>query len=90
VPGCTAASEQTGASVLVVSVIEGGTSAIFTPAAAAALPEIVPDGQLERAWATTEARSYGAAPVVTALVPACANGWPRARSPAGDGPLAST
>jgi MFS family permease len=46
--------------VLIVSVIEEGASAIFTPAAAAALPGIVPDGQLEQAWAATEARTYGA------------------------------
>ena len=46
--------------VMAVSVIEGGAGAIFTPAAAAALPAIVPDGQLEQAWATTEARAYGA------------------------------
>ena len=46
--------------VMAVSVIEGGAGAIFTPAAAAALPGIVPDGQLEQAWAATEARTYGA------------------------------
>jgi MFS family permease len=46
--------------VLVVSLIDGGASAIFDPAATAALPGIVPDGQLEEAWAATEARSYGA------------------------------
>jgi MFS family permease len=46
--------------VLIVSMIEGGASAIFSPAAAAALPGIVADGQLEEAWAATEARSYGA------------------------------
>ena len=46
--------------VLIVSVIEGGASTIFTPAAAAALPGIVPDGQLEQAWAATEARTYAA------------------------------
>ena len=44
--------------VLVVSVIEGGTGALFDPSAAAALPGIVPDGQLEEAWAATEARGY--------------------------------
>jgi MFS family permease len=47
--------------VLIVSLIEGGAGAIFDPAAAAALPGIVPDGQLERAWAATEARTFGAA-----------------------------
>jgi MFS family permease len=46
--------------VLVVSVIEGGASTIFNPAATAALPGIVPDGQLEEAWAATEARTSGA------------------------------
>jgi MFS family permease len=46
--------------VLVVSLIEGAAGAIFSPAASAALPAIVPDGQLERAWAATEARQYGA------------------------------
>jgi MFS family permease len=46
--------------VLIVSVIEGGASAIFNPAATAALPGIVPDGQLEEAWAATEARTWGA------------------------------
>jgi MFS family permease len=46
--------------VLIVSLIEGGAGAIFNPAASAALPAIVPDGQLERAWAATEARIYGA------------------------------
>jgi MFS family permease len=46
--------------VLVVSVIEGGASAIFTPASTAALPGIVPDSQLEDAWAATEARTWGA------------------------------
>ena len=46
--------------VLVVSLIEGAAGAIFDPAASAALPGIVPDGQLERAWAATEARQYGA------------------------------
>ena len=34
---------------LIVSMIEGGAQAIFNPAAAAALPGIVPDGQLEEA-----------------------------------------
>lgn len=46
--------------VLVVSLIEGGAATIFDPAATAALPGIVPDGQLEQAWAATEARTYGA------------------------------
>jgi MFS family permease len=46
--------------VLVVSLIDGGAGTIFDPAATAALPGIVPDGQLEQAWAATEARTYGA------------------------------
>ena len=46
--------------VMAVSMIAGGAGAIFTPAAAAALPAIVPDAQLEEAWAATEARTYGA------------------------------
>jgi MFS family permease len=46
--------------VLVVSMIEGGAGAIFDPSATAALPAIVPDRQLEEAWAATEARTYGA------------------------------
>jgi len=46
--------------VMIVGMIEGGAGAIFDPAAAAALPGIVPDEQLERAWAATEARGYGA------------------------------
>jgi MFS family permease len=46
--------------VLVVGLIEGGAGALFDPAATAALPGIVPDGQLEQAWAATEARTYGA------------------------------
>jgi MFS family permease len=46
--------------VLIVSLIEGGAGAIFDPAASAALPGIVPDGQLEEAWAATEARTYSA------------------------------
>jgi MFS family permease len=46
--------------VLAVSLVEGGAGTIFDPAATAALPQIVPDGQLEQAWAATEARTYGA------------------------------
>jgi MFS family permease len=46
--------------VLAVSMVDGGAGAIFAPAATAALPGIVPDAQLEQAWAATEARSYGA------------------------------
>jgi MFS family permease len=46
--------------VMVVGVIAGGAGALFTPAATAALPGIVPDGQLEEAFAATEARTYAA------------------------------
>jgi MFS family permease len=46
--------------VLIVSLIEGGAGAFFDPAATAALPDIVADGQLEQAWAATEGRTYGA------------------------------
>jgi MFS family permease len=46
--------------VLIVCVIEGGAGAIFDPAATATVPAIVPDGQLEEAWAATEARTYAA------------------------------
>jgi MFS family permease len=46
--------------VMVVGIVEGGASAIFLPASAAALPAIVPDAQLEEAWAATEARTYAA------------------------------
>jgi MFS family permease len=53
--------------VLIVSLIEGGAGAIFDPASAAALPGIVPDGQLEQAWAATEARTFGAGLVGPAL-----------------------
>ncbi len=53
--------------VLVISVVEGSASAIFNPAATAALPGIVADGQLEEAWAATEARTWGASLAGTAL-----------------------
>ncbi len=53
--------------VLIVSLIEGGAGAFFDPAAIAALPGIVPDGQLEGAWAATEGRTYGASLVGPAL-----------------------
>ena len=46
--------------VLIVCVVEGGAGAIFNPAAAAALPAIVADSQLEEAWAATEGRTYAA------------------------------
>ena len=46
--------------VLFVGMAEGGASALFNPAVTAALPVIVPDEQLEEAWAATEARTYAA------------------------------
>src|SRR5262249_10204136 len=46
--------------VLVVAVIDGGANVLFNPSASAALPGIVADEQLERAWAATEARTYAA------------------------------
>jgi MFS family permease len=46
--------------VLAVSVIDGAANVLFDPSASAALPGIVADEQLERAWAATEARTYGA------------------------------
>lgn len=56
----TAAHLAPWPAVIAVSVIEGGAGTIFDPAATAALPAIVPDAQLEEAWAATEARTYGA------------------------------
>jgi MFS family permease len=46
--------------VLAVSIVDGAANVLFDPSASAALPGIVADGQLERAWAATEARAYGA------------------------------
>ena len=46
--------------VLAVAVIDGGANVLFVPSASAALPAIVADVQLERAWAATEARTYAA------------------------------
>jgi MFS family permease len=46
--------------VLVVALVDKGGSTIFDPAASAALPGIVADGQLEEAWAATEGRVYAA------------------------------
>jgi MFS family permease len=46
--------------VLVIAVIDGGANVLFDPSASAALPGIVADQQLERAWAATEARTYAA------------------------------
>jgi MFS family permease len=53
--------------VLAVAVIDGGANALFNPSASAALPGVVADEQLERAWAATEARTYAAALVGPAL-----------------------
>jgi MFS family permease len=53
--------------VLIVSLVEGGAGAFFEPAATAALPGIVAEGQLEEAWAATEGRTYGANLVGPAL-----------------------
>jgi MFS family permease len=46
--------------VLAVAVIDEGANVVFNPSASAALPAIVADEQLERAWAATEARTYTA------------------------------
>jgi MFS family permease len=46
--------------VLIVAVIDRVGDTIFTPASTAALPSIVENEQLERAWAATEARQYAA------------------------------
>jgi len=46
--------------VLAVAVVDAAASALFDPSANAALPNIVADEQLERAWAATEARNYAA------------------------------
>jgi MFS family permease len=53
--------------VLIVSIVDMGANVLFDPAAAAALPGIVADEQLEQAWAATEARGYGASLVGPAL-----------------------
>ncbi len=53
--------------VLAVAAIDGGASVLFNPAATAALPAIVADKQLERAWASTEARTYAASLVGPAI-----------------------
>lgn len=46
--------------VLAVAVVDAAASALFDPSSNAALPNIVADEQLERAWAATEARNYAA------------------------------
>jgi MFS family permease len=53
--------------VLAVAVIDGAANVLFDPSASAALPAIVADEQLERAWAATEARTYAAGLVGPAL-----------------------
>jgi MFS family permease len=53
--------------VLAVAVVDGAGSVLFDPSANAALPAIVADQQLERAWAATEARTYAASLVGPAL-----------------------
>ena len=63
------------ASWLVV-LIEGGAGTIFDPAATAALPGIVPDGQLEQAWAATAARTHSASLAGPARpLAGCCSGW---------------
>jgi MFS family permease len=46
--------------VLLVAIIDRVGDTLFTPASTAALPSIVENEQLERAWAATEARQYAA------------------------------
>jgi MFS family permease len=46
--------------VLLVAIVDRIGDTLFTPASNAALPDIVRDDQLERAWAATEARQYAA------------------------------
>ena len=46
--------------VMVVAVIDRAGDTLFTPASMAALPLIVPDEQLESAWAVSEGRQYAA------------------------------
>ena len=46
--------------MLAVAVIDRVGDTIFSPSSTAALPTIVHDGQLESAWAATEARQYAA------------------------------
>jgi MFS family permease len=53
--------------VLIIAAIDGAGAVLFDPAAAAALPAIVADRQLEEAWAATEARSYAASLVGPAI-----------------------
>jgi MFS family permease len=53
--------------VMAVAVIDGAANVLFDPSASAALPALVADEQLERAWAATEARVYAAGLVGPAL-----------------------
>ncbi|HZS31570.1 MAG TPA: MFS transporter [Gaiellaceae bacterium] len=46
--------------VLAVAIVDRTTDTLFTPASIAALPLIVPDEQLEAAWAVSEGRQYAA------------------------------
>ena len=46
--------------VMIIAVADGAANVLFDPAANAALPGIVADSQLEKAWAATEARGYSA------------------------------
>jgi MFS family permease len=46
--------------VLVVALIDRLGDVLFTPSLTATIPLIVPDAQLEDAWASTEARQFGA------------------------------
>lgn len=53
--------------VMLVAVVDRAGDALFEPASMAALPALVADHQLEPAWASTEARMYGAGLVGPAL-----------------------
>lgn len=46
--------------VMAVAVVDRAGETLFTPASLAALPLIVPDEQLEAAWAVSEGRQYAA------------------------------
>jgi MFS family permease len=53
--------------VLLVAVADEAGGVLFSPASTAALPALVAPGQLEKAWAATEARTYAASFVGPAL-----------------------
>lgn len=53
--------------VLAVAVVDTAANALFDPSVNSVLPNIVPDEQLERAWAATEGRTYAASLVGPAL-----------------------